>query len=660
MAEETKYELEKWIAIMLALLFLLPFLSQMFGQEAPQQQPVKMADVNQASLLIKTAQPGVFLEAPAVNSTVTLKASGIIARGTLHQVFKNPTNHCIEALYVFPLPDNAAVDTLVMKIGDRVIEGQIQEKKQAQETYDQAKSEGKQAALVEQYRPNLFTASVASIPAGAETTIEIGYQQLLTYDSGHFSMRFPLAIGPRYGAQQTTSNALPAINHQPANKSRNPVTFVIDVDAGVPLQEVRSTTHAVEVSQLTDTQWHVTANQIASDRDFELTWTPRLGKTPHAAVFTETIAGSRHSLTMVFPPDLEQAPAAVLPRETVFIIDTSGSMGGPSIEQAKEALILALSRLRRSDSFNVIQFNSVAEQLFPRSRVADAQTIDEAKAWVKKLEATGGTEMLPALQLALEAPQNGNLVRQVIFMTDGQVSNEDALFDYIRQHLGNSRLFTVGIGAAPNSFFMRNSARFGRGTFTNVSDLGELQERMSTLFAKLEAPTLRNVDMQFDASAEVWPPRIPDLYAGEPLVVLAKTPMSGAKLSVRGAIGAQTWTDSLSIQSTDSFPGVAKLWARQKVEALEDQRNDEANKQIAALALEHHLVTSQTSLVAVDVTPAGVDAQSCTPELVPVNLPAGWGGLEAGALPQTGTNARQLILVGLVFFLLAALVVTFK
>ncbi|HKO56691.1 MAG TPA: VIT domain-containing protein [Thermoanaerobaculia bacterium] len=656
MAEEAKYELEKWIAIILALLFLLPFVSQARGQEL---EPVKMADVDQASLLIKTAQPGVYLQAPAVNTTVTLKAAGIIARGTVHQVFRNPTSHCVEAVYLFPLPDNAAVDTLIMRIGDRVIEGQVQERQQAKETYEQAKNAGQQAALVEQHRPNLFSASVASIPAGAETTIEIGYQQTLTYDSGRFSMRFPLAIGPRYQAHQTPSQMLPAMLHLPAKKDRNPVTFAIDLDAGLPLQEVRSTTHQVEVSQLSDTQWHVTAAQIASDRDFELTWTPRLGKMPHATVFSETVGGNRYALTMIFPPDLKQTANAVLPREAVFIIDTSGSMGGPSIEQAKEALLLALGRLRPTDSFNVIQFNSVAEPLFQQSRVADAAAIGEAKKWVKNLVSTGGTEMMPALQLALEAPQNGNLVRQVIFMTDGQVSNEEALFDYIRQHLGNSRLFTVGIGAAPNSFFMRNAARFGRGTFTNVSDLSELQERMSVLFGKLEAPTLRNIDLQFDAAAEVWPQRVPDLYAGEPLVVLARTPLSSAKVSVRGAVGAKTWSDSVSIGANDSWPGIAKLWARQKVEALEDQQSEANKKEIVALALEHHLVTSQTSLVAVDVTPAGVDPKSCTSELVPVNLPAGWGGLEQGTLPQTGTSARLMLIIGL-FFLLAAAVVIFR
>jgi Ca-activated chloride channel family protein len=656
MAEETKYELEKWIAIMLALLFLLPFIAQAQGQEL---QPVRMADVDQAALLIKTQQPGVYLQAPAVNTTITLEAAGIIARGTVHQLFRNPTDHCVEAVYVFPLPDNAAVDTLIMRIGDRVIEGQIQQRQQAKETYEQAKSEGKQAALVEQYRPNLFSASVASIPAGAETSIEIGYQQTLTFDSGKFSMRFPLAIGPRFQAQQTTSQALPAMFQLPAKKERNPVTFAIDVDAGVPLQEVRSTTHKVDVSQVSDTLWHVTAAQVPSDRDFELTWTPRLGSAPRASVFSETVGGNRYTLTMLFPPDLKQIAGAVLPRETVFIIDTSGSMGGPSIEQAKQALVLALGRLRPSDSFNVIQFNSAAEQLFTQSRPADSTAVDEAKAWVSKLEATGGTEMLPALQLALEAPQNGNLVRQVIFMTDGQVSNEDALTDYIRQHLGNSRLFTVGIGAAPNSYFMRSAARFGRGTFTNVSDLSELQERMSTLFGKLEAPTLRNIDMQFDAGAEVWPQRIPDLYAGEPLMVLAKTPMGSAKVSVRGAIGARAWSDSASINANDSWPGIAKLWAWQKIEALEDERSDDRKPEIAALALEHHLVTSETSLVAVDVTPAGVDPKSCTSELVPVNLPAGWHGLEAGTMPQTGTSARLLLVIGL-FFLLAAMVVVFR
>lgn len=665
MAEETRYELEKWIAIILALLFLLPFVAR--GQEL---QPVKMDDVDQAALLIKTQQPGVYLQAPTVDTTVTLNVAGIVARGLVHQQFRNPTNRCVEAVYVFPLPENAAIDTMVMRIGDRVVEGQIKEKLQAKETYEQAKSEGKRAVLLEQNRPNMFTASVASIPAGEDAIIEIGYQQTLTYDSGHFSLRFPLAIGPRYHAQQTASSPMPAMTQLPAHKDRNPVTFLINVDAGIPLQEVKSPTHAVEVSQVTDTGWHVTASRIASDRDFELSWTPRLGSTPKATVFTETIGGNRYALTMLFPPDVSQSAAAVLPRETVFIIDTSGSMGGPSIDQAKQALVLALDRLRRGDSFNVIEFNSTASRLFPQSRVADRDAVEEAKQWVQRLDADGGTEMLPALQLALEAPQNGDLVRQVIFMTDGQVSNEQELFDYIRTHLGNSRLFTVGIGAAPNSFFMRNAARFGRGTFTNISDLAELQQKMTELFGKLEAPTLRNIEMQFDSGAEVWPPRVPDLYAGEPLVVLARVPVSSAKVSVQGDIVRSPWKDSVSLASPTEHAGIARLWARAKVEALEDAMRtapnpDDVRKQIVGVAIEHHIVTSETSLVAVDVTPAGVDPQSCASELVPVNLPAGWGGMtdgsgEEAALPQTATPARLFLLLGVFFLLAAAAIVVWR
>ncbi|HWS72313.1 MAG TPA: marine proteobacterial sortase target protein, partial [Thermoanaerobaculia bacterium] len=246
------------------------------------------------------------------------------------------------------------------------------------------------------------------------------------------------------------------------------------------------------------------------------------------------------------------------------------------------------------------------------------------------------------------------------FMTDGQVGNEDALFAYIRANLGNSRLFTVGIGAAPNSFFMRSAARYGRGTFTFVGNINELEEKMKSLFRKLESPTLSNVELSLsDRNAEVWPKRIGDLYAGEPLVVTAKIRLGGdSKFAFRGRAGSNAWEQNVTAGGgPSSHVGIAKLWARQKVESLIDERNgaETAKKEIVAIGLEHHLVTPYTSLVAVDVTPKGIDPAMCKSELVPLNLPAGWGGLDG--LPQTATNAKLLILLGVVLLLVGAVVV---
>lgn len=647
------YRLERWLAFLLSLLFFLPVV-------AHADELVKLDDVGRPELLIKTSQPGLYLAAPAVKSEIAFEIRGVVARGTIRQTFTNPTDHCVEAIYAFPLPDNAAVDSLTLLVGGRRIEGQIQERAEARQTYEQAKSEGRAASLVEQHRPNLFTVSVASLADGETAQIELGYGQTLAYDDGRFSLRFPLAIGPRY-QPATSTTPVPAMTQLPASGKRNPVSIHVDLDAGIPLRDVASSTHAIVPTMVSATRWNVALRDepIASDRDFELTWAPQLGAEPKSAIFTEDVGGARYSLTMLFPADTSIAPAAILPRETIFIIDTSGSMGGASIEQAKRALTLAVDRLRTSDRFNVIEFNDTATALFDAPRAATRDHVAAANRWVDQLQATNGTEMMSALQLALEN-QHGDGVRQVIFMTDGQVGNEDSLFQYIRDHLGNSRLFTVGIGAAPNSFFMRSAARYGRGTFTYVGNVAELETKMKSLFRKLESPTLSNVELSTgDATAEVWPKRIGDLYAGEPLIVTAKTRLgAGNAFGFRGRAGTNSWSQTVTADAgAPSQAGIAKLWARQKIESLIDESHgaETARQEIVALGLEHHLVTPFTSLVAVDVTPKGVDPAMCESELVPLNLPAGWGGLDS--LPQTATNAKLLLLLGVALLLVGAFVV---
>jgi Ca-activated chloride channel family protein len=678
-----KYRFGVWVAVLFTLALLLPWLR---AQET--EAPVRLDQVNTAEMLVKTARQGLYLPVPAVKTAISLQVRGIVARGTVHQTFENKSGHCIEAIYAFPLPENAAVDTLTMIVGNRTIEGVVKERAEAQKTYEQAKVEGKQASLLEQQRPNLFTVSISALPSGETAEIEIGYEQVLTYDSGTFSLRFPLAVGPRYQpepasaspAVATTSTSggavaapatapdpapLPVMDHQRTRANRNPVTIEVDLDAGIALQRIESPSHAIDTVMLSSTRHQVKLRdaQVASDRDFQLDWSPRLGAEPKAAVFSETVGGQRYLLSILFPPSLASKSVAVIPRETVFIIDTSGSMGGPSIEQARQALLMAIARLRPSDSFNVIEFNSTASRLFPRSRRADRDAVAEAKAWVRKLESTGGTEMIPALALALESINAQPGLRQVVFMTDGQVSNEQQLFDYLRAHLGNSRLFTVGIGAAPNSYFMRNAARFGRGTFTYIGNVSEVQQKMQALFAKLESPTLSNVQVAIAGSgAESYPQRTPDLYAGEPVVILARAD-TATSVTLRGDAAGERWSAQVDAgpAADTKQAGIARLWARQKIEALSDSLGaganaDEVRKGVLAVALEHHLVSDYTSLVAVDTTPAGTQARSCTPELVPLNLPAGWGGEDQGALPQGGTSGPLLILLGLLL-LASALVV---
>jgi len=597
-----------------------------------QEKPLVTLDlVKSGMLLLKTSQPGIYVPAPAVETEVDIHVSGIVLRGEVTQHFRNPDTDCLEALYAFPLPENAAVDRLRMTIGQRVIEGDIKERQEAKEVYEAAKAEGKHASLVTQERPNVFTASIANVGGGEEVVVTIGYQQTIDYKDGAFRFRFPTAIGPRYAPAGS-----PVVPVVPLVAGPPPAFHLsIDLDSGVPLHKLESPYCTTEMTSLSPSHYLIAAKSAPADRDFELVWQPELGNEPKSALFREGNFG----LLMLMPP---AASTVRLPREAIFIIDTSGSMEGPSIEAAKGALDLALQRLSPGgDTFNVIEFNSEMTMLFPEPQRATTESIAHARQWVSELHANGGTEMLPALHAALRGPnaQNDGVVRQVVFMTDGDVTNESELFTFIRDHLGRSRLFTVGIGSAPNTHFMRNAARFGRGTFTYVANREEVQQKMTSLFEKLESPVMTNVEVRFDdPAAEMWPQRVPDLYAGEPVVVAVKFGAPSGRVIVSG----ESWNET-HVVGEGSAQGLAKLWARQKIEALSDQPDTRA--EIVRLALEHHLVTQYTSLVAVDTTPSNVALHACETRPVPVNLPAGWGGAE-GVLPATATPAPLFILIG--------------
>jgi Ca-activated chloride channel family protein len=280
--------------------------------------------------------------------------------------------------------------------------------------------------------------------------------------------------------------------------------------------------------------------------------------------------------------------------------------------------------------------------------------------------------MALALGLALDGGESGERVRQVVFLTDGQVGNEDELFKLIRAKLGDSRLFTVGIGSAPNGHFMAKAAGIGRGTFTTIGKVEEVREKMGALFAKLESPVLKGVriDWPEGAGAETWPARIPDLYAGEPVVVTAALDRAEGRAKVSAMRGAALWEDTFSLEQPAEASGLGVLWARDKVGSLEDAMREGASAEdtrasIIELALTHHLVTKYTSLVAIDRSPARPAHADLKAAALPVNLPEGWsyeavfGPQEtdfapASRLPQGATDSRFNLLAGALALLLAA------
>ncbi|HEX9450859.1 MAG TPA: marine proteobacterial sortase target protein [Burkholderiales bacterium] len=636
------------------------------------------------SFLVRVRPSGKLVRSAALSTDVKIAVSGMVARAVVSQQFRNDSPDWVEGIYVFPLPENAAVDRLRMQVGDRTIEGQIREREQAKAEYAAARDNGRRASLVEQERPNIFTSSVANLGPNETLVVEIEYQQTLRFDDQSVSLRFPTVVAPRYipgrpsseGAQGAgwapdTDRVADASRITPpvvdaGEAPRNPVTIAVEIDAGFPVNDVVSRYHAIDVEKRDDSRYGVSlaVGPFPADRDFELVWHPMAGAVPRGSLFRETQDGETHVLLTLFPPVGAQATGKRLPREAIFVIDTSGSMHGASIEQAKRALNVALKQLGAGDRFNVIQFNSTTDSLFAYPHEATGKNLEAARQFVDRLRATGGTEMAPALRAALEPDTKEGYLRQVVFMTDGSVGNEDELFRLIQEKLGRSRLFTVGIGSVPNSHFMSKAAELGRGTFTYIGDVAEVGEKMGALFAKLEHPVLSDIVVEWPRSvvAEMYPKKLPDLYLGEPVILSARVEgLLAGKVVVRGQSGGAPWSTKFDLKYTHEGEGMGVLWARRKIESLTDSLQDGADKQrvredVVDIALKHHLVSRYTSLVAIDVTPARPGGQPLDSQALPVNMPHGWDqDAVFGSLPRTATPAPLHLMLALLLATLALL-----
>ena len=623
------------------------------------ESPVTVTSPNEArsgSLLLKTGDGTI--EATRLGIDVDVTVSGPTARARVTQIFRNESKDWVEATYVYPLPEGGAVDTLKMVVGDRVVVGEIKERQQARVIYEQAKRSGRKATLTEQQRPNIFTNAVANIGPGETVLVQIEYQEPVRQSGDMFSLRVPLVVGPRYnpapvvqsvdlrsdgggwGAATTdpvpdrdriASPVLDPTKHAPVN----PTQITVRLQAGFPLGEVKSAFHPInmEAPDASTRIVKLAEDPVPADRDFELTWTAAPGKTPSVGLFREHVGDSDYMLAFVTPPALSDAEQKPRPREVVFVIDNSGSMGGTSIAQAKASLIYALGRLQPNDRFNVIRFDNTMTLLFPDCVPADSEHLDQARSFVGALEAQGGTEMVPAMQAALRdgGVSDNSYVRQVVFLTDGAIGNEQQLFDTISAMRGRSRIFMVGIGSAPNTFLMTRAAELGRGTFTHIGSVDQVEERMRDLFAKLENPAVTGLSVTFsDAKADLTPAILPDVYRGEPLVLAAKLDHLKGDMEIKGKVGDRPWSLRLPLAHAAEGKGLSKLWARRKIADAEVARTlgkaapEAADKTILALALEHHLVTRLTSLVAVDMTPSRPQGEPLKLADLPLNLPAGW------------------------------------
>ena len=655
------------IWITLITLVHLIILGKVTAQEL-EIKSIPYQDISSGSLYFKNDKR--YFPALTQNSDYQVSVNGLLARVNFSQTFKNSSDDFLEAVYVFPLIDDAAVDSMVMEIGGRRIIGKIKEKQKAQKLYKKAKKQGKKVSLVSEQRPNLFTTKIANIAPGETIKISLSYLQSITLNDETFSLRIPLTITPRFipsplgsnreeqenpniddlvkttkinahGWALNNSRVIDAseitpfqtrgetFNKYDSENHQQTITLAIDLNTILPLTDVISRYHPINKTQFNGKLSITLAdNKTLLNQDFVLQWQLTQGKLPKAAFFRQLDNGQTQSdyqygLLMLMPP--KRVYAQTINKEVVYIIDTSGSMGGVAMRQAKQSLITALDFLNPLDSFNIIAFDDNTQTLFRLSKLTSIDNIAQAKHWISSLKAGGGTNMYPAIEQALQPSPRDNTYRQVIFITDGSVGNEYELFALIDKNLANTRLHTIGIGSAPNGYFMSQAAKIGRGTYRYIGNINEVKEQMTQLFSQISKPLMQNIELTWPiAQVEMFPEQVPDLYSGQPLLISARWPRDADKnikqvINVSGKLASKIWQEQVDITKEGKIKikegstknivdnGVAQWWAREKINHLTllHRRSSAQNKtdlksQITQLALKHQIVSPYTSFIAIE------------------------------------------------------------
>ncbi len=549
---------------------------------------------------------------PLISTRVDARISGVVARVTVTQRFDNPHADPIEALYLFPLPSDAAVDDMEMHVGERVIRGRIQRRAQARRAYEEARESGRRAALLEQQRPNLFAQRVANVQPGEHIDVRIQYVQMLPFEDGEYEMVFPMVAPPRYDPSDPTR----VLGEPGEVRQANDVALSVALDAGMPLEGISSPTHRVRVDREGSSGARVVldAEGEVPNRDFVLRYAVS-GETPRATVLAHRDPEGPGYFGLVVQPPAAPEDDVVAPRNLTFVVDTSSSMRGRPMEHARAVMREVLGGVREADTFNVLSFSDRVEALSPVPLQGTPDNVRRAVSRVDSLRATGSTEMVPAVRRALAGGTDGRL-DIVVLLTDGYIGNEAEALRAIAEDLGDARLYAVGVGSAVNRFLLERAAEIGRGR-TVVAALSEPPAEAAARFASLvDRPVFTDVEVDWGGLAvdEVYPRRLPDLFADKPLVVHGRFARGGsARVKVRGTLGGRRYERVIDVSLPDAsedraHAAHATLWARAAVKDRMNRlflRDDPALiEEVTELGLAHRMVTQWTSFVAVDETPA--------------------------------------------------------
>ncbi len=578
-------------------------------------------------------------ECPLKNTNVKAEISGFLSRVKVTQEFENKFTEPIEAVYVFPLPSNSAVDDMTMKIGERTIRGKIMKRDEAKQVYETAKNAGQTASLLDQERPNIFTQAVANIMPGEKISIEISYVETLKYEDGSYEFSFPMVVGPRYKPASMSTEQKQAITPPVALKTRagHDISIEISLDAGVPVEEVRSTSHEIETINLSSNSSNIKlkAGEVIPNKDFILRYDVT-GKKINDAILTHSEGKGGYFSLILQPPDKIES-RDVTPKEIVFVVDTSGSMGGFPLDKAKESMKMALDGLYPNDTFNLITFAGDTAILFDKPVPATKGNLDKAQKFLDGQRGGGGTEMMKAIKVALDPSDSQQHLRIVCFMTDGYVGNEGEILSEIQKH-PNVRVFSFGIGSSVNRFLLDKMADEGRGEVEYVALTDDGSKAAKRFHERIRNPLLTDISIDWNGLevADVYPKRQPDLFSAKPLIIHGRYTKSGSgTIKLKGKFAGQEVVREIPVNFSDNATGndvLATLWARTKIDDLmsndynsvaqNGKTKPEIEQQITQLGLEFRLMTQFTSFVAVEEKVVNQNGKPVRVD-VPVELPQG-------------------------------------
>ena len=608
-------------------------------------QPADPNAPGSGALMAKLPDQEEEVPVPLKHTDVKAFVSGYIATVDVTQQFHNPYSSKIEA-YIFPLPTNAAVNEFIMTVGERRIRGIIRERQEAERIYYEARRQGYVASLLTQERPNVFTQRVANIEPGKQIDVNIKYFSTLEYADGWYEFVFPMVVGPRFnppgsaggigaaarGSAGASGQATEVQYLKPGERSGHDISLSVQIAAGVPIEDVECTTHAITKSGDPREVLAVSLSPLDTipNKDFVLRYKVA-GKTTKSSMLTCRDARGGFFTMMLYPPD-GLASLRRSPMEMIFVLDCSGSMSGVPIEKAKAAIEHALKKLEPGDSFQIIRFSNDASQLGAAPLPATAANVRKGLAYLQSLEGEGGTMMIEGIKAALDFPHDPQRLRVVSFMTDGFIGNEDEIFAAVQQRIGASRIFSFGVGSSVNRYLIEGLARMGKGAVAYVGLDESGGKQVDLFYDRISHPALTDITIDWGTMevADAYPRRIPDLFVGRPVIVTGRFSGSGqAMVNVRGKVAGRDEQLAIPVLLDDApaeHKGIAAVWARTKITDLAYQAthddNPELPVQVKQVALEYGLMSDYTAFVAVDSLTQTAGGSGTTVH-VPVPVPEG-------------------------------------